>query len=320
MPFAHLVGIFPRSEKVVELTRAVERKRAAADELVAAIAEDERRVIALQRDARLDYVVDGQFRWQDLLRPFSDGISGMHPGGIARWFDNNTFFRRPVITDMLRPTGQAVLSVLNLPALRDVKWKAVLPSPYALARLSENASGRSLNQIIDDASAVIRAEAHAIAAAGCGYIQFNDPVLVTYAAAGEVPRARAALEKVINGLAVRTALHTFFGDAGPLLGDLLAFPVDEIGVDLYAGTLDGAGAGGRRLATGKTLLVGAMDGRNSLIEDVDVLVDQARLAREWTGADDVALVPNCDLEFLPWDVAAAKTARLGEAAEALRRG
>ncbi len=320
MPFAHLVGIFPRSEKVVELTRAVERKRAGADELAAAIAEDEQRVIAIQRDAGLDYVMDGQFRWQDLLRPLSDGTPGMHPGGIVRWFDNNSFYRRPVITEMLRPTGQAVLSVLNVKALAGFTWKAALPSPFALARLSENASGRSANQIVDDASAVIRAEAHALAAAGCAYLQFSDPVLVTRAAPADVARARTALEKVTNGLRIRTALHTFFGDAGPLLGELVKFPVDEIGVDLYAGSLNGGGGGLRNVAAGKTLLVGAMDGRNSLVEDAVVLLDQVRRARDRLGAADVALVPNCDLEFLPWDVATAKTQRLGEAAQALRRG
>ncbi|MGH2372667.1 MAG: hypothetical protein ACRDIC_04200 [bacterium] len=320
MPFAHLVGIFPRSEKVVELTRAVERKRAGTDELAAAIANDEQSVIAIQREAGLDYVVDGQFRWQDLLRPLSDGIPGMHPGGIVRWFDNNSFYRRPVITDMLRPTGQAVLSVLNVKALAGLRWKAVLPSPFALASLSENASGRSANQVLDDASAVIRAEAHALGAAGCAYLQFSDPVLVTRAAPAEVARARTALEKVTNGIRLRTALHTFFGDVGPLLGELVKFPVDEIGVDLYAGSLNGAADGLRNIAAGKTLLVGAMDGRNSLIEDAALLVDQARRVRDRLGAADVALVPNCDLEFLPWDVAAAKTRRLGEAAETLRRG
>lgn len=320
MPFAHLVGIFPRSEKVVELTRAVERKRAGADELAAAIANDEQNVIAIQREAGLDYIVDGQFRWQDLLRPLSDGIPGMHPGGIVRWFDNNSFYRRPVITDTLRPTGQAVLSVLNVKALAGLRWKAVLPSPFALASLSENVSGRSVNQVLDDASAVIRAEVHALGAAGCAYLQFNDPVLVTRATPAEVARARTALEKVTNGLQLRTALHTFFGDVRPLLGELMKFPVDEIGVDLYAGSLNGAADGLRNIAAGKTLLVGAMDGRNSLVEDAALLVDQARRVRDRLGAADVALVPNCDLEFLPWDVAAAKTRRLGEAAEMLRRG
>ncbi len=314
MPFAHLVGIFPRSEKVVELSRAVERRRATVDELAAAVAEDEQQVIALQRNAGLDYIVDGQLRWQDLLRPLSDGIPGMHPGGIVRWFDNNSFYRHPVITGPLHPTGKAVLSVINLKALTGLRWKAILPSPFALVALAENASGRGPDQVLGDAAAVLRAEAQALAAAGCVYIQFNDPALVTRATPGDLPRAREALAGVTNGLKVRTALHTFFGDAGPILGELVRFPVDEIGVDLYAGTLNGASAS----AVGKTLLVGALDGRNSLIEDVRDLVDHAVHARTRLGAADVALVPNCDLEFLPWECAALKVRRLGEAAVALR--
>jgi 5-methyltetrahydropteroyltriglutamate--homocysteine methyltransferase len=316
MPFAHLVGTFPRSEKVVELSRSVDRKRAAPEELAAAVAEDERAIIALQREAGLDYVVDGQLRWQDLLRPLSDGIPGMRAGGIIRWFDNNTFFRHPVITGPLQPTGKAVLATLNLAALTGSRWKAVLPSPFALAILSENASGRSAAQVLADAAEVLRAEAQTLVAAGCAYIQFSDPALVTRAGRDDVPRAREALARVTDGLNVRTALHTFFGDAGPLLGDLLRFPVDEVGIDLYASSLNGGVPKGA--AAGKTVLAGALDGRNSLIEETETLVEQALRAQDALGAADVAITPNCALEFLPWDVAIAKTRRLGEAAAALR--
>lgn len=314
MPFAHLVGIFPRSETVVELSRSVDRGRATPEELAAAIAEDERRIVALQRDAGLDYVTDGQLRWQDLLRPLSDGIPGLRPGGIVRWFDNNSFFRHPVITGPLRPTGNAVLSAMSLPALAGTRWKAILPSPFALASLAENASGRTAAQVLDDCAAVLRAEAQSLEAAGCAYIQFSDPVLVTRARREDLPRARDALAAVTGGLKVRTALHTFFGDAGPVLGELVRFPVDEIGVDLYASNLEGVGA----RAEGKTVLVGAMNGRNSLIEEVGDLVDWAVRLRDRLEPADVALVPSCDLEFLPWECAEKKVRRLGEAAAALR--
>ncbi|MDR7545268.1 MAG: hypothetical protein QN120_13570 [Armatimonadota bacterium] len=314
MPFAHLVGIFPRSETVVECSRAVERGRATPEHLAAAIAEDERRVIALQREAGLDYVTDGLLRWQDLLRPLAEGIPGMHPGGIVRWFDNNTFYRHPIITGPLRPTGRAVLAVVNLDALAGTRWKAVLPAPHALVALSENQSGRTFDQVLDDAAWVLRAEAQALAAAGCAYIQFSDPVLVTRMARETLPQALEALETVTHGLRARTALHTFFGDAAPLLGDLVRSPVDEIGIDLYATSLDGV----RVRAEGKTLLVGALDGRNSLVEDVDTVVEQAVRVRDRLGAKDVALVPNCDLEFLPWECAERKVRRLGEAAQVLR--
>lgn len=314
MPFAHLVGIFPRSERVVELSRAVDRGRATADELSAAIADDERRIIALQQEAGLDYIVDGQLRWQDLLRPLSTGIPGMHPNGISRWFDNNSFYRRPVITGPLQPTGKAVLAVLGLKALAGTRWKAVLPSPSALVALSENASGRSADEVLADVVAVVRAEARALVDAGCAYVQFSDPVLVTRASRIDVGRARSALEQVTDGLRARTGLHTFFGDAGPFLSELVRFPVHEIGIDLYASTIDAT----RVRAPGKTVLAGAVDGRNSLVEDVDTLVDQARRLRDALGADDVALVPNCDLELLPWECAEAKTRRLGEAATALK--
>jgi 5-methyltetrahydropteroyltriglutamate--homocysteine methyltransferase len=315
MPFAHLVGIFPRTERVVEVSRAVERRRAGPEELADAIAEAERLVITVQREAGLDYIADGQFRWQDLFRPLCDAIPGLHAGGIARWFDNNTFYRRPVITGALQPTGMALLKVINLPALAGLRWKAILPAPFALAVMAENVSGRSPAEVLADAGAVLRAEARALETAGCAYIQFNDPALVARAGRDDVGRARDALAAVTDGLRVRTALHTFFADAAPILNELVRFPVDEVGVDLYAASLNGT----QVRAAGKTVLAGAVDGRNSLVEDADALVVQALQLRDRVGAADVALVPNCDMEFLPWDVAVAKTRRLGEAAATLRR-
>jgi len=58
----------------------------------------------------------------------------------------------------------------------------------------------------------------------------------------------------------------------------------------------------------------------ALVEDVAGLVEQVQRVRDRLTPADVALVPNCDLEFLPWERAELKVRRLGEAAAALRVG
>jgi methionine synthase II (cobalamin-independent) len=55
-----------------------------------------------------------------------------------------------------------------------------------------------------------------------------------------------------------------------------------------------------------------------VIEEVEDLVDQVIRLRDRLEPADVALVPSCDLEFLPWACAEKKVRRLGEAAAALR--
>lgn len=308
MAFAHLTGIFPRSEELIAATRAFERGRLDQPALDRLVEEDTRRLVALQVEHGLDYVTDGLLRWQDLLRPLSDELPGVHAGPVTRWFDNNSFYRRPVIERRLRPTGEAVLRWVTVRALEGRPWKAILPSPWAFVALAEDRAYGDEEALLRDVAEVLRAEAQSLVRAGCRYLQFSDPALVARPRDGAVPRAQKALARVVEGLDVRTALYTFFGDAAPVLPALLDFPVDEIGFDLYATEVDRLEGQVRE----KVLLLGALDGRNSLLEDAEETARTVRRVADRLGANGVGVVPSCDLEFLPWEVAVAKVRRLAE--------
>ena len=62
---------------------------------------------------------------------------------------------------------------------------------------------------------------------------------------------------------------------------------------------------------GKTVLAGVVDARSSLPEDPDEVAAFAARLRE--RVEDVALVPNGDLQFVSEPIARQKVARLGEA-------
>ena len=193
MAFAHLSGIFPRSEELIAASRAFERGRLDADSLRLQAEEEARRLVALQEEWGFDYVTDGLLRWQDLLRPLADELPGVHAGPVTRWFDNNSFYRRPVIEQRLQPVGDAALRWTVREPLAGRPWKAILPTPWAFAALSEDQAYGDTDALLHDTAEVLRAEAAGLAAAGCLYIQFSDPVLVTAPSDGGVPRAQRAL-------------------------------------------------------------------------------------------------------------------------------
>jgi 5-methyltetrahydropteroyltriglutamate--homocysteine methyltransferase len=99
------------------------------------------------------------------------------------------------------------------------------------------------------------------------------------------------------------ALYTFFGDALPLWDELMAMPVDLIGLDLTYGPklVDRiAEAGAPRV-----LVLGAVDGRNTKLETRDALfriLDRVLPALR----EPVGLGPSCGLELLPRARARAK--------------
>ncbi len=314
MTFAHLSGIFPRSEELIATSRAFERGRLDADSLLLQAEEEARRLVALQEEWGFDYVSDGLLRWQDLLRPLADEVPGVHAGPVTRWFDNNSFYRRPVIEHRLRPVGEAALRWTVRDPLAGHTWKAILPTPWAFAALSEDHAYGDPKALLRDAAEVLRAEAAALAGAGCRYIQFSDPVLVTARSDGNLPRAHEALTRVVEGLGIRTGLYTFFGDAAPALSALLDAPVDDVGFDLFATDLDRLD--GR--AGSKGLLLGALDGRNSLLESAEETAATVSRVADRLGASEVSVLPSCDLEFLPYEVAVAKGRRLAEVKRLLR--
>ncbi|MEE9592860.1 MAG: hypothetical protein V3W28_04685, partial [Thermoplasmata archaeon] len=126
---AYLNGIFPRSEALVAATRGLDRGRVTEAEAQETLEGDVRDLVRLQLQAGLDYVSDGLLNWQDLFRPFTEAWEGLELGGLTRWFDNNSFYRQPVINAPVQThsLGKEFLHVGLLP--NGQPWQAVLPGP-----------------------------------------------------------------------------------------------------------------------------------------------------------------------------------------------
>ncbi|MFQ5920044.1 MAG: hypothetical protein ACE5I4_08405, partial [Thermoplasmata archaeon] len=135
---AYLNGIFPRSKALIAATRGLDRGRVSAKEALETLLDDVRDLIALQREAGFAYLSDGLLNWQDLFRPFVEAWEGLELGGLTRWFDNNTFYRQPMITGQLQPSPMAA-GFAQAGLLPDGEaWQAVLPGPYTFLTLAEN--------------------------------------------------------------------------------------------------------------------------------------------------------------------------------------
>jgi 5-methyltetrahydropteroyltriglutamate--homocysteine methyltransferase len=312
---AHLTGISPRGQALIEATRAFEKGKASKEELDAAFAEDAKALVALQSRLGIGYLSDGMLRWQDLLRPFALGWRGLEVGPLARWFDNNTFYRRPIVAGPVESEGKALGPFLELAAMpRGPGWKAILPSPYAFAKLSEDRFYGDLAELASAIAGALRKEAEALIGMGFAYIQFSEPHLA-YGRPGrdEVAIAKAAIAKAAEGLGARTCLHLYFGDASPLLADLADLPVDDIGLDFTEAdpeALEGFPAD-------KGMACGIADGRNSLVEEPGELAALAGRILDAVPVRDLFLCPSCELEHLPRPVADRKLESLARAAREL---
>jgi len=305
---AYQHGIYPRSERVVAATRDLDRGRTTVQHVNEEFTHDERSFVITQRKAGLDYISDGMLGWQDMFRPFVNACDGLEIGPLTRWFDNNSFFRAPVVTGRLSLTREDLAN-----GDRSERTVACLPSPYAFARAAVFNGDRD-ELMIDLARTVLGPVAAAWVDRGAKIIHLEDPWLVFYGISSEAWSAlRTSLEELRSGFDATVVFHTYFGDAAPVLPNLERLPVDAIGIDMWHSNLEEL-----RLSSEAGILLGCLDGRSSLIEKPQEI---ARLVVELLHRLEPARVflsSNSDLELLPQPLAERKVRILGEVASAVR--
>ena len=310
MILAHLTGIYPRSERLVEVTRAFDRGRASKADVKKATETDLSNLIGIQKTAGLDMIVDGQLDWQDIFRPFSEIFTGIDPGSLTRWFDNNTFYRKPVVKDKVRLGNRTTIEqYFRSDVLPTKQKKAILPGPFTFAAVSQNDAYSNLPDLLDDLAHAIREIVVELRRLGYDYVQFSEPSLRGTISKADLNLAKNAYDTMNGGSAgQKSIIHTYFSDVDKIIVDLLNFNVDCIGLDLYATPIEPV----LQYSFTKELNCGCVDGRNSLIEsaqDLGILINRIRNV---LNPKAIYVSPNCDLEFLPYPVAEKKVKLLTE--------
>jgi|YelNatPaOPRAMG01_1025707.scaffolds.fasta_scaffold00215_15 methionine synthase II (cobalamin-independent) len=87
----------PEANKLIEATRAYERGAITKKLLEKAFKEATTEIVGFQESVGFSYITDGMLKWQDLLRPFTENLNGVKTGSLARWFNNNMFYRTSLI-------------------------------------------------------------------------------------------------------------------------------------------------------------------------------------------------------------------------------
>ncbi len=316
-----LVGNYPKvgekayGTKLIGAITKWQRKELTDAQLEQTCREITGAVIQEQQAAGLDLVTDGQIRWEDLVTPVARRLAGFEINGLSRWFDNNTYSRRPILHTAPARTGPLLVEEYRF-ASRSAHTpvKAVLPGPYTFAVVSEDRHYKKLRPFVMKLAEILNAEAQALAAAGAPLVQFDEPALGF--GKPDVKLAVDALGVAARGVKAKTAVYTYFGSLNGWLEPLLRAKVDVLGVDVVSdpkmlGRLT-------RLKITKELALGCLDARNTKLESVGALHAMFHVIKKRVPLDRVYVNPNCGLEFLPHAQALAKVKRLVEAVRSFR--
>lgn len=272
-----------------------------------------RRVIQEQERAGIDLITDGQIRWEDLMSPLASRLTNVKPGGLRRFFNNNAYYRRPIVSGP--PTWAKPILVdwfTQAKGMAAKPLKVALPGPLTLTVLAEDQRHGKVKpeQLLTEVTASLRKEVEALAAAGATHIQLDEPALEP-----NQPLAAAgiqAINEVLRGVKATQWVALYFFDVTPMVERLAAIQADVLSLDLVTAP----GLADHTKALPQALALGVLDARNTRLESADQvasLVEQAARGRE----DRTWLTPNCGLEFLPHGRALKKLDVLVSAARRL---
>ena len=311
-----IVGAYPKiSDEHQDLRRALHKlDRGDLDEAgIAGVLDDTTAwAIGEIEAAGVDVINDGQIRWDDLLAPFARAWRNTERGPLERFYDNNTYFRQPVISGPIETDGQTLVAdYKKAKKLAKRELKAAIAGPLTFATLTaEDKHYKDLEARTLAVADALAAELRGLKAAGATLVDVEEPALSAHPEL--VDLARAAFERLAKA-GVSLALYPYFFPITNQIQSLASFPVAQLGVDLRSRE-HSADAIDRLGALKQTVVLGVVDARNTRVESAREIGELVDAALKKVGADRLWLSTTTGLEFLPHDVAVKKLNALTDGA------
>lgn len=194
------VGSWPRSRELLRALRGRQRGDLSRESFEAVADEEVRRCVQYQLDADVDVVVDGEQRRDSFYSFITEKVAGTRLMSLADMLD--TMEDKSSFEEMLstldvpasairNPTCVGRISRREPLALKELRFvreltdkpvKVPLPGPYLLTRAMwvSAYSGQGYADKLDlgrDVVRLLREELQDLAAEGCEFVQFDEPVL-----------------------------------------------------------------------------------------------------------------------------------------------
>jgi len=292
-----------------------------------------------QVEAGIDVISDGEMRRVTFIRGFYDRLAGIRPLPIPRRLgapNYDTHCPYEVVDRVTAPTGLGIVEEYRFARpLADRPLRVAVPGPITLLiPLRRGGPYASEDSLIADLIALVNAEMKALVAAGCDFIQVDEPNYVMTAGKHRVLRGEAgpmvaALNAALDGVEAKTALHVCFGNAHnnsfssprryrALYPQVLEARVSQFVFEYANREMSEIGLWSE-FPTDKEVAVGVVDVKAFHVETPEEIAERVRLALKHIPAERLWLVPDCGLWETPRWVGVAKLRSMVKAARIVRR-
>ncbi len=265
-----------------------------------------KKVMLRLKNIGISNIVHGLYLWDDLFSPFSSSMSGVKQGPLFRFFDNNFYYRIPVIENQIKLENPVTVNWYkdNAKIANEFRLNvhAMIPGPVTFALMSENKYYTSIKSLIMDLASALSTEISSLVKEGAKIIELHEPYLIKVTDTPTLEIFREALSVLKNGLDITLWVQTYFGPAFHLLSFKNSY--DVLGLDFTS--IEEPLTNLKKFdIKDLSLAVGLVDSRNTRMERIKVI---RSLVKELSRMkpNTLFITPSSMMDFIPESVAFKK--------------
>ncbi len=275
-------------------------------------------VIKDHEAAGVDIITDGEIRRETMVNFFSARIDGFDMTGKMKPIGNldpSIQMLDPVVRSQVKYRGSLGMDdhFRFLAAHTSARTKVCVTGPQMLAKRATNEYYKTDKELIFDLADILNIELKGLVAAGCDFIQIDEPIWVGYPQ--DMPWLVEAFNKLTVGVKAKIAIHVcygnyqlkklFTGQYAELFPAMLDTSADQISMEFAVS--DGVGLElFKQYPTNKEVVVGVIDVKDEKIETPEIVATRIRRALEFIPKEKMYISPDCGMKFMPRARAFAK--------------
>ncbi len=298
----------PREAKLRKAIHTYDQGKMTREELETVFDEVTKEVIEEQISAGVELITDGQIRWEDGQSYIAGKLKGIEIGGLFRYFDNNTYYRQPIVKEEIKWKEPIVLEDWKKAQkyAGNVPVKAVLTGPYTLARLSRDEYYKDLDSLVHAYADALIEEVKLLEENHVPFLQFNEPSIQYFPE--DFNLFLDVYKKIRENYSGKLAIYTYFHTVIPIKERIKELPVDIFGIDFISRKENFEVL--KDFPKNMALGYGIIDARNTKLETPEQIANLVKEALKYISDENLFANPNCGLEYLPRERAYDKLVNL----------